>query len=181
MVSRMGHTPLPLRVTRGVVCGVVLGDRLGFPTTTTSIKEEPIMVAVFHLWCLNGERPGTPPGNGGRSKRHLDRRGSIGTVRVSTRLGFGKILRSLLSWQIYDHIHKTKRKWNEFSFNLIYVINQAKNRFVFLRVILKILEDLIRPHTLKINSALRGFLASASTTSRKSWRRPQSAEENQPR
>ena len=61
------------------------------------------------------------------------------------------------------------------------MINQEKNGFVCLRVILKILEDLLRPHTLKINRALRVFLASAGTISRKSWRHPQSAEENQPR
>ena len=68
-----------------------------------------------------------------------------------------------------------------FPFNLIYVINQAKNGFFCLRVILKILEDLLCPHTLKRNWALRGFLASAGTMSRKSWRRPQSAKENPPR
>ena len=65
-----------------------------------------------------------------------------------------------------------------FPFNLIYVINQEKNGFVCMRVILEILEDLLHPHTLKSNWALRIFLVSAGTTSRKSWRCPQSAEEN---
>ena len=32
----------PLGVVGGVVCGVVLGDRLGFPTTTAPMKEEPV-------------------------------------------------------------------------------------------------------------------------------------------
>ena len=121
------------------MCGVVLGDRLRFPTKVAPRKVEPTTEEKFRLWRLNGEIPGTPPINGGRSKRRLDRRGSIGTIWVSTKLGFGKILRgsSLWSRQIYGHIHKTKQKWNEFSFNLIYVINQAKNGFVCLRVILK--------------------------------------------
>ena len=43
-------TPLcPLGVVGGVVCGVVLGDRLGFPNNDAPIKEEPIMVATFRL------------------------------------------------------------------------------------------------------------------------------------
>ena len=63
---------------------------------------------------------------------------------VSTMLGFGKIWGD---W-VYDHdkfmatyIKQSENEMN-FPFNLIYVINQAKNGFVFLRVILKILEDL---------------------------------------
>ena len=80
LASRMGSTPLTARVMGGVVCGepmgvftnVALGDLLGFPAKGALIKDEPIRVAVFHLSRLNGERPGTPPSNGGRSKRRLD-------------------------------------------------------------------------------------------------------------
>ena len=32
----------------GVVCGVVLGDRLGFPTKVAPRKEEPTTMAMFH-------------------------------------------------------------------------------------------------------------------------------------
>ena len=39
----------PLGVMGGVVCGVVLGDRQGFPTKDSPIKDKPIMVAVFCL------------------------------------------------------------------------------------------------------------------------------------
>ena len=78
------------------------------------------------------------------------------------------------------YIKQSENEMN-FPFNLIYVINQEKNGFVCLRVILKILEELRRPHTLKSNWALRGFLASVGTMSHKSWRCPHSAEENQPR
>ena len=69
----------PLGVVGGVQCGdpagvstnVVLGDPWGFPTKDALIKDDPIMVVVFRLLCLNGERPGTPP-NGERSKKCLD-------------------------------------------------------------------------------------------------------------
>lgn len=114
----------PPGVKGGVVCGVVLGDQLGFPTMVSPIKEEPMMVAVFHLWRLNDERPGTPLGNGGRSKRRLDQWGSIRTVRVSTRLGFRKL------WEdrVYDqrkimatYIKQSENK-KKFPFKLIYVI-----------------------------------------------------------
>ena len=71
--------------------GVVLGDPQVFPITGALIKHEPIMVVVCHLRCLNGERLGTPPSNGGRSKKCLDRRGPIGSILVLTRFGFGKI------------------------------------------------------------------------------------------
>ena len=55
----------PLGVVGGLVCGdpvgvfigVALGDQRGFPTNDAPIKDEPIRVAVFHLWRLNGERP----------------------------------------------------------------------------------------------------------------------------
>ena len=80
----------PLGDEGGVMCGVVLGDWLGFPTKVAPIKEEPTTVAMFRLWCLNNERPGTPPDNGGRSKRCLDRRGFVGTILWLSRLGFGK-------------------------------------------------------------------------------------------
>ena len=39
----------PLGVEGGVVCGVVLGDRLGFPTMVAPMKDEPMMVEVFRL------------------------------------------------------------------------------------------------------------------------------------
>ena len=79
------------------------------------------------------------------------------------------------------YIKQIENKIN-FPFKLIYVINQEKKVvFVCFPMILKILEDLLRPHTLKSNWALRRFLASVGTTSRKSWRRPQSTEENPPR
>ena len=39
----------PLGVKGGVVCCVVLGDRLGFPTMVAPMKDEPMTAAVFHL------------------------------------------------------------------------------------------------------------------------------------
>lgn len=39
----------PVGVLGGVVCGVMLGDRLGFPTKDSPIKDEPIMVEEFCL------------------------------------------------------------------------------------------------------------------------------------
>ena len=39
----------PLRFLGGVVCDVVLGDRSRFPTKDAPIKDEPIIVAAFHL------------------------------------------------------------------------------------------------------------------------------------
>ena len=33
----------------GVVCGLVLGDRPGFPTKDAPTKDEPMMVATFRL------------------------------------------------------------------------------------------------------------------------------------
>ena len=39
----------PLGVMGGLVCGVVLGDRPGFPNKDALIKDRPIMVVVFHL------------------------------------------------------------------------------------------------------------------------------------
>ena len=143
----------PLGVEGGVVCGVLLGDWLGFPTKVSPRKDEPTIMAMFHLWRLNGKIPGTPPDNGGRSKRRLDRRGSVGTIWVLTKLGFGKIW---WDW-VYDqdkfmatYIKQSENEMN-FPFNLIYVINQEKNGFVCLWVILKILEDLLHPHALKSN------------------------------
>ena len=57
----------------GISTSVVLGDPWGFPIKDALIKDEPIMEAVCHLLRLNGEIPGTPPSNGGRSKKCLDR------------------------------------------------------------------------------------------------------------
>ena len=39
----------PLGVVGGVVCGVALGDRPWFQTKGAIIKDELIMVAVFHI------------------------------------------------------------------------------------------------------------------------------------
>ena len=39
----------PLGVVGGVVCGVVLGDRPGFPTTTAPMKEKIMIVEVLRL------------------------------------------------------------------------------------------------------------------------------------
>ena len=68
------------------MCRVALGYQPRFPTKDAPIKDEQIMVAVFHISHMNGERNGTPPGNGGRSKRLLDRRGLVGSILVS--IGF---------------------------------------------------------------------------------------------
>ena len=39
----------PLGDKGGVMCGVVLGDQLGFPTKVAPRKEEPTTVATFRL------------------------------------------------------------------------------------------------------------------------------------
>ena len=39
----------PLGDKEGAVCGVVLGDRLGFPTKVAPRKDEPKIVAMFRL------------------------------------------------------------------------------------------------------------------------------------
>ena len=81
------------------------------------------MVAVCHLRCLNCGRPGTPPSNGGRSKKHLDCWGPIEPVMVLTSI---ILLMVLVCWRKedfyqskYDHMHKKSEKIRgKFSFNL---------------------------------------------------------------
>ena len=141
----------PMGVVGGVDCGdparvstsMVLGDPWGFSTKYSLIKDEPIMVVVCRLWHLNCEIPETPPSNGGRSKKFLDRRGLVGSVMVSTSL----ILEIFLVYwdkeyyyQIkYDHIYKTKWKIKgNFSFRLM-LCDQASKKYglVVLCMILK--------------------------------------------
>lgn len=130
----------PPGVVGGVVCGVVLGGRPGFPTKDSPIKDEPIMVATFHLWCLIGERLRTPPGNEGRSKICLDQRGPIGSVLALTRSGFGNIWEDIDNNQrkiLITYIKQSENKIN-FPFKLILCDQSIKNMvFVCLCMILK--------------------------------------------
>jgi len=55
----------------------------GVPSKVAPINEDPIMLAKSCFFCLNGESPDTPLGNGERFKKCLDRQGVVGSPMVS--------------------------------------------------------------------------------------------------